>query len=109
MPRKIAILAVASESHEIVCAERIHEQLRSAMCGHASDVDIVSVVPDESDVGAILRSYLRFYDLDLTMYDGIISTKAPAYVARHPNHVCYLQHTIRFFYDRFDAEFPFAN
>jgi glycosyltransferase involved in cell wall biosynthesis len=109
MARKIAILAVASASREMGGAERFHEGLRNALCESGFEVDIVSVVPDESDFGAILGSYLRFYDLDLTMYDGIISTKAPAYVARHPNHVCYLQHTMRIFYDRFDTEFPWAN
>src|SRR5215471_20625635 len=109
MGRRIAILAVASASGEMGGAERFHEGLRSALCENGFDVDIISVVPDESDFAAILGSYLQFYDLDLTMYDGIISTKAPAYVARHPNHVCYLQHTMRTFYDMFDVEFPWAN
>ena len=109
MGRRIAILAVASASGELGGAERFHEGLRSSLCENGFDVDIVSVVPDESDFAAILGSYLQFYDLDLTMYDGIISTKAPAYVARHPNHVCYLQHTMRVFYDRFDTEFPWAD
>src|SRR5215467_7183197 len=109
MGRRIAILAVASASGELGGAERFHEGLRSSLCENGFDVDIVSVVPDESDFAAILGSYLQFYDLDLTMYDGIISTKAPAYVARHPNHVCYLQHTMRVFYDRFDMEFPWAD
>src|SRR5262249_35240608 len=109
MGRRIAILAVASASGEMGGAERFHEGLRSALCENGFDVDIVSVVPDESDFAAILGSYLQIYDLDLTMYDGIISTKAPGCVARHPNHVCYLQHTMRVFYDMFDHEFPWAN
>jgi glycosyltransferase involved in cell wall biosynthesis len=67
------------------------------------------MIPDESNFEAILRSYLQFYDLDLTKYDGIISTKAPGYLSRHPNHVCYLLHTMRRFYDMFDTEFPSAD
>jgi glycosyltransferase involved in cell wall biosynthesis len=109
MGTRIAILATASASGEIGGAERFHDGLRSALCEKGFDTDIVPVVPDESSFGAILGSYLQFYDLDLTMYDGIISTKAPAYVARHPNHVCYLQHTMRAFYDMFDVEFPLAD
>jgi glycosyltransferase involved in cell wall biosynthesis len=71
--------------------------------------EILPVIPDESNFEAILRSYLQFYDLDLTSYDGIISTKAPGYLSRHPNHVCYLLHTMRRFYDMFDFEFPAAD
>jgi glycosyltransferase involved in cell wall biosynthesis len=31
---------------------------------------------------------------------------APTYIVRHPNHVCYLVHTVRVFYDMFEATFP---
>ncbi len=44
--------------------------------------------------------------MDLSGFDGVISTKAPTYAVRHPNHVCYLVHTMRVFYDMFDREFP---
>jgi len=109
MARRIAILATASASGEMGGAERFYDGLRSALCDKGCEADIVPIVPDESSFSAILGSYLQFYDLDLTMYDAIISTKAPGYVARHPNHVCYLQHTMRIFYDMFAYEFPCPN
>src|SRR5215813_7844135 len=109
MSKKVAIIATASPSGEIGGAERFYEGLRTSLCGYDVDAEIVPVIPDESSFQAILKSYLKFYDLDLTMFDGIITTKAPAYVARHPNHVCYLQHTMRVFYDMFDVEFPWAD
>jgi glycosyltransferase involved in cell wall biosynthesis len=109
MRRKVAIVATASASGEIGGAERFYEGLRNALCCHGMDAEIVPVVPDESDFHAVLRSYLKFYDLDLTTFDGVISTKAPGYVVRHPNHVCYLQHTMRVFYDMFDVEYPCAD
>jgi glycosyltransferase involved in cell wall biosynthesis len=68
--------------------------------------EIVEVLSDESDFMCIEETYLRFYDLDLSEFDGIVSSKAPSYVARHPNHVCYLLHTMRVFYDMFDYTFP---
>src|ERR1051325_4519274 len=95
MCKRIAILATASASGEKGGAERFYDGLRNSLWAHGVDPEIVPVIPDESDFGAVLGSYLQFYDLDLTAYDGIISTKAPAYVARHQNHVCYLQHTMR--------------
>jgi glycosyltransferase involved in cell wall biosynthesis len=109
MSKKIAIVATASASGEIGGAERFYEGLRKALCAQGVDSNIVPVIPNESSFEAILGSYLQFYDLDLTEYDGIISTKAPGYLARHPNHVCYLLHTMRRFYDMFDIEFPSAD
>src|SRR5215475_7759315 len=109
MSNKVAIIATASASGEIGGAERFYNGLRDSLRDYDVDARVVPVIPDESSFQAILKSYLKFYDLDLTMFDGIITTKAPAYVARHPNHVCYLQHTMRVFYDRFDTEFPWAD
>src|SRR5207302_1385718 len=60
---------------------------------------------DESGFGAILDSYQRCAELDLNEYDAVVSTKAPTYLVRHRNHVCYLLHTVRVFYDMFRQEF----
>jgi glycosyltransferase involved in cell wall biosynthesis len=109
MNKKVAVVATASASGEMGGAERFYEGLRNALRGHGLDAQIVPVIPDESNFHEILRSYLKFYDLDFTIFDGIISTKAPGYVVRHPNHVCYLQHTMRTFYDMFDVEYPMAD
>jgi glycosyltransferase involved in cell wall biosynthesis len=103
---QVAIVATASASGERGGAERFYEGLRTALTDEGIEAHIVSVIPDESSFEAILGSYLEVYDMDLTMFDGIISTKAPGYLARHANHVCYLQHTMRIFYDMFDVEFP---
>ena len=35
----------------------------------------------------------------------MISTKTPTFVVQHRNHVCWLLHQIRVFYDRFDDEY----
>lgn len=106
MNRKIAILATASPSGEAGGAERFYEGLCTALREQGADASVVPVVADEANFESILRSYLRFYDLDLSAFDGVISTKAPGYVVRHRNHVCYLQHTMRVFYDMFEVEFP---
>jgi len=106
---RVAILAVGSSSGEIGGAERFYVGLRDAMVRAGAEAEIVCVVSDESDFEAVKQSYLRFYDFNLAVFDGVISTKAPGYIVRHRNHICYLQHTMRVFYDMFDAEFPWAN
>lgn len=105
---RVAVLATGTPSGETGGAERFYVGLRDALRAKGAQAEIVSVISDESCFEAIEESYLRFYDLDLAAYDGVISTKAPGYMVRHPNHVCYLQHTMRVFYDMFDVEFPHA-
>lgn len=104
---KIAIVGAGSSSGEQGGAENFYKGLCNALGTLNVDTDLLCPVSDETGFDAIKETYLRFYDLDLSKYDGVISTKAPAYLVRHPNHVCYLQHTMRVFYDMFEVEFPF--
>jgi glycosyltransferase involved in cell wall biosynthesis len=101
---RIAVLA--NQSSETGGAERFYVGLHAALNAQGMDADLLNVFSDESSLESIKRTYLRFYDLDLARFDGIISTKGPGYAARHPNHICYLLHTMRAFYDMFEQEFP---
>lgn len=103
---KVAVLAVTPQAGEVGGAERLFSGLATALCDHGLDAEILSVASSEGDFEGVRRSYLRFWDLDLGRFDGVVSTKAPSYVARHPNHVCYLMHTMRVFYDMFAIERP---
>lgn len=105
MKPRVAILASLSANGEQGGAERFYTGLRNALLQSEVKAELLEIYNNESNFDQIKRSYLRFYDLDLTAYDGIISAKAPSYVARHPNHVCYLMHTIRVFYDMFESTF----
>jgi glycosyltransferase involved in cell wall biosynthesis len=87
-------------------AEVLFRELHDALGRCGAEADLVEVDCDESDFDTILRTYARCYDLELDAYDLVISTKAPTFMVRHRNHVSLLVHTIRVFYDRFDAEFP---
>lgn len=104
--KKIAVLAVMNKDGEQGGAENFYKALTKALCEAGAKAEQVNVVGDESTFESIKETYLRFYDLDLSDYDGVISTKAPGYVVRHPNHITYLQHTMRVFYDMFEVEFP---
>ncbi len=106
MKPRIAVLASLAPGGEQGGAERFFLGLRDALLAQGAAAELLEVYNDERDFDHIKESYLRFYDLDLGRYDGIISAKAPSYVARHPNHVCYLMHTIRVFYDMFHDAFP---
>ncbi len=103
---KIAVIGAGSKHGEQGGAENFYKGLVSALNKFEVNTELLCPISDESNFESIMETYLRFYDLDLSKYDGVISTKAPAYVVRHPNHICYLQHTIRVFYDMFEIEFP---
>src|SRR4051812_3161923 len=93
------------QSGETGGAESLYQGLLHHMRLSGCDVEQIEVRIDESNFDAILESYVRCYSLDLSNFDLVISTKAPTYMVRHPNHVSYLFHTIRVFYDMFEREF----
>jgi glycosyltransferase involved in cell wall biosynthesis len=103
---KVALLASLSSQGDVGGAERFFLGLAQALKDVGTDVEIVRVQNSENGFHNIEETYLRYYDLDLSGFDGVVSAKAPAYVVRHPNHVCYLMHTMRSFYDMFDVSFP---
>ena len=103
---RLAVVAATSAVGETGGAERFWAGLRRSLESQNTSVDLLGIPSDERNFESIQKSYLRFYDLDLSDYDGVVTSKAPAYAVRHPNHVCYLQHTMRVFYDMFDREFP---
>lgn len=106
MSRRIAVLEVESVTGESGGAERLTAGVRESLRLAGMTAERVTVPADERSFDGIREAYLRCYDLDLSRFDGVVSMKAPTYVARHPNHVCYLMHTMRAFYDVFDVAFP---
>lgn len=106
MNPRIALIAAMSGTGETGGAERLFAGLRDALNDAGLNTELLPVYSNEADFQQIEESYLRFYDLDVSAFDGVISAKAPAYVVRHPNHVCYLMHTMRVFYDMFEFSFP---
>jgi glycosyltransferase involved in cell wall biosynthesis len=63
--------------------------------------DLIKLPSPESDFWSIVASYRAFSRLDLTHFDLVISTKYPAWMIEHPNHLCYMQHRLRGLYDTY--------
>lgn len=103
---RVAIVAPVPAGNAGGGAEILYDGVAAGLRARGADVEILEVVSDESGFEALERSLDRARALDLSRCDGVISTKAPSYLLEHPNHVCYLLHTFRSFYDRFDDEFP---
>ncbi|HYY15361.1 MAG TPA: glycosyltransferase family 4 protein, partial [Gammaproteobacteria bacterium] len=102
---RIAVVVAVMKSGEKGGAEAFYKGLVRGLRRTSHDVDRIEVVIDESTFEAILGSYEECSSLDLDDYDLVISTKAPTYTVHHRNHIAYLLHTIRVFYDMFHQEF----
>lgn len=101
---KIAVVTPKNRSGERGGAENLYEGLVSALNHAGHTATEIQVIVDESSYEEILASYSRCFHLNLDDYDLVISTKAPTYMVRHRNHISWLLHTIRVFYDMFEKE-----
>ena len=106
--KRIAVLQAGSAKGEFGGAERFYAGLIAALAEKGCKAEAVSIPADEATFDHILANYAACRSLDLSRFDLVISTKAPTYAAQHPNHLLYLVHTIRVFYDMFHNAFPNA-
>ena len=102
---KVGVVTARMASGERGGAEAFYDGLIDALKRAGHDASEVPVHVDETTFDAVLESYARCYALDLRDYDLVISTKAPTFMVFHPNHVSYLLHTMRVFYDMFETEY----
>ena len=102
---RVAIITPAIHDPErLFGAERLFSGLVGAFQSK-TQTDWIQVPVSEKRFEGILQGYLDCYDLDLSAYDLVVSTKNPTFAVQHPDHVCWLVHQVRVFYDRFDDEF----
>lgn len=64
-------------------------------------VELIKIPSRENDFWSLLETYESFYRLDLSHFDMVITTKYPAWMVRHKNHVCYMHHRLRGLYDTY--------
>lgn len=63
--------------------------------------ELIKVPSREDNFWDLIDSYHKFYELDLSHFDMVISTKYPSWMVSHPNHVCYMVHKLRGLYDTY--------
>jgi glycosyltransferase involved in cell wall biosynthesis len=89
------------EGGHMVIARSLTQALRDA--GHQAEV----VVTPQNRFGRQASAYLATWLTDLgksggERIDQVISLRYPSYAVRHPRHVCWLNHTMREYYDLWD-------
>ncbi len=103
---KIAVVGPSPVPFVVGGVEKFLWGLCQAINEHTShQCELVKVPSDESSFFRTLRSYWRFFRLDLEHFDMVIVTKYPAWMVRHPMKVCYMQHRLRGLYDTYCGPF----
>ena len=103
--RRIAVVTSSPpmiEGGHMVIARALVQALREA--GHIADV----IVTPQNRFGRQASAYIATWLTDVAMSDGhrvdqVISLRFPSYAVRHEHHVCWLNHTMREYYDLWDG------
>lgn len=107
MPLKIALVAPSGVPFVVGGAEKLWWGLAQHVNRHtAHAMELLKLPSPEHDFASLCASYERWSVLDLGHFDAVISTKYPAWMVAHPNHVVYLQHKLRGLYDTYPAGLP---
>lgn len=99
---KIAIIAPSPVPFGVGGAEKLWWGMQEYINKQTTDqCELIKIPTKENSFWDLIYSYHKFYTLDLTHFDMVISTKYPAWMIQHPNHHIYLQHCLRGLYDTY--------
>jgi len=68
------------------------------------NAELIKIPIREQTVMQVIHAYWKFANLDLNHFDLVITSKYPAWMVRHKNHVLYLGHTLRGLYDTYPGD-----
>lgn len=63
--------------------------------------ELIKIPIAENDFWSLIEAYKKFYELDLSHFDMVITGKYPGWMVQHPNHHVYMLHCLRGYYDCF--------
>lgn len=99
---RVAIVAPSAVAGTFGGAERAWNGLRTAIERlSAHTAELVTVPVEEHNLVDLIDGYRRFAALDVSRFDLVITSKYPAWLVAHPNHVVHLFHPLRGLYDTY--------
>ncbi|MBN1932753.1 MAG: glycosyltransferase family 4 protein [Desulfobacterales bacterium] len=97
---KVAIAAPSPVDFLIGGAEKLFMGMLSNLNQLSThDIELIKIPCKDQDFWALMEGYKKFSKLDLDHFDMVITTKYPAWMIKHHNHIIYTQHTCRGVYD----------
>jgi glycosyltransferase involved in cell wall biosynthesis len=104
---RVAIAAPSAVPFRLGGAERAWNGLiRELMQNTPHQADLIKLPAPEESLLDVVRSYESFARLDLAGFDLLVTTKYPAWLAYHEDHVVYLFHPLRALYDLYPGHAP---
>ncbi len=99
---KIAIVAPSPVPFTIGGAELLFSGMQDAINNYTShQCELIKLTTKENTFWDLVESYYKFYQLDLSHFDMVISTKYPSWMITHHNHIVYMLHPLRGLYDTY--------
>lgn len=99
---KIAIVAPSPIPYTVGGMEKLVWDMTSKINGLTSHhAELIKLPVKEDDFWSIIASYHDFWELDLSHFDLVISTKYPSWMVPHPHQICYMVHKLRGLYDTY--------
>lgn len=99
---KIAVVGPSPVPFTIGGAENLMWGLCDAINQHTEhQAELIKVPVKELSFWDLIDSYYKFYKLDLSHFDMVITSKYPSWMVKHDNSICYMMHTLRGLYDTY--------
>lgn len=99
---KVALVAPSAVPFTLGGAERANAGVvREINANTPHDAELIRLPVREQTLAGLLDGYATFARLDLSHFDVVISTKYPAWMVGHPNHVVHMFHPLRGLYDTY--------
>lgn len=99
---KIAIIAPSPIPFGVGGAEKLWWGMQEYINKNTThQCELIKIPTKENNFWNLIESYYKFYTLDVSHFDMVISTKYPAWMVQHQNHHIYLQHCLRGLYDTY--------
>ena len=99
---KIVIVAPSPVPFTTGGAENLYSGMQNAINNFSPhQCTLIKIPVKEGSFWEIIDSYYRFYTLDLTNFDLVISTKYPSWMVHHTNHILYMVHHLRGLFDTY--------
>lgn len=104
---KIALVAPSPQPYTPGGAENLLLGLFDAIRQQDQhQVELIKIPTPERSFIDLLNGYQTFSQLDLNHFDAIITSKYPAWMVNHPNHLCWMLHKLRGVYDTYPSDWP---
>ena len=99
---KIAIVAPSPVPFTLGGAELLFLGMQNSINKNTShQCELIKVPVKENHFWDLIDSYYNFYQLDLSYFDMVISTKYPSWMLKHQNHTVYMVHHLRGLFDTY--------